>query len=191
MDGFESLDRARSEFDRRLRAVEPGEWSLKTPSEGWTVRDLVNHVVGGNRMAVSLLAGSSREEASAGRGVDHLGDDPIAAFVESADDLSASFRAPGALDRNCHHAVGDIPAEQLLGFRVADYTLHTWDLAHAIGADEQLDDDLVQELWQVMAPMAPVLGESGQFGTGPSTDLDPDTPLQTRLLDVSGRRAAR
>jgi uncharacterized protein (TIGR03086 family) len=87
--------------------------------------------------------------------------------------------------------VGDIPAAQLLGFRVADYTLHTWDLARAIGADEQLDDDLVQELWQVMAPMTPVLGESGQFGTGPSTDLDPDAPLQTRLLDLSGRRASR
>jgi uncharacterized protein (TIGR03083 family) len=65
MDGFESLDRARSEFDRRLRAVEPGEWSLETPCEGWTVRDLVNHVVGGNRMAVALLAGSSREDARA------------------------------------------------------------------------------------------------------------------------------
>jgi diacylglycerol O-acyltransferase / wax synthase len=60
MDGFESLDRTRSEFDRRLRAVEPGEWSLETPCAGWTVRDLVNHVVGGNRMAGSLLALGTR-----------------------------------------------------------------------------------------------------------------------------------
>jgi hypothetical protein len=87
--------------------------------------------------------------------------------------------------------VGDRPAAQLLGFRVADYTFHAWDLAHAIGADEQLHDGLVRELWQVMAPMAPVLGESGQFGTGPSADLDPKAPLQTRLLDLSGRRRGR
>jgi uncharacterized protein (TIGR03086 family) len=190
MDGLDSLDRARSEFERRLRAVEVEQWSLDTPCAGWTVRDVVNHVVGGNRMAVALLAGASRDEARAARGVDALGDDPIAAFEPSADELAASFAAPGARDRICHHGVGDIPGEQLLGFRTADYALHAWDLARAIGGDEQLDDALVEELWQVMSPMAPMIGGSGQFGTGPSGDLDADAPLQARLLDLSGRRPA-
>ena len=85
MDGLDSLDRARSEFERRLRAVETEQWSFDTPRAGWTVRDVVNHVLGGNHMAVALLAGASRDEARAVRGVDALGDDPIAAFVPSAD----------------------------------------------------------------------------------------------------------
>jgi hypothetical protein len=105
-------------------------------------------------------------------------------------ELAASFAAPGARDRICHHGVGDIPGEQLLGFRTADYALHAWDLARAIGGDEQLDDALVEELWLVMSPMAPMIGGSGQFGTGPSGDLDADAPLQARLLDLSGRRPA-
>jgi uncharacterized protein (TIGR03086 family) len=188
MDRLDTLDQARSEFERQLRAVEPEQWSLETPCAGWTVRDVVNHVVGGNRMAVALLAGASRDEAGAFRGVDALGDDPMAAFVRSADDLAASFAAPGARDRICHHGVGDIPGEQLLGFRTADYALHAWDLARAIGADEQLNEGVVEELWQVMSPMAPMIGGSGQFGTGPSGDLDADAPLQARLLDLSGRR---
>jgi len=190
MDGLDSLDRARSEFERRLRAVETEQWSFDTPCAGWTVRDVVNHVVGGNHMAVALLAGASRDEARAVRGVDGLGDDPIAAFVPSADELAASFAAPGARDRICHHGVGDIPGEQLLGFRTADYALHGWDVARAIGGDEQLDDAVVEELWLVMSPMAPMIGGSGQFGTGPSGDLDADAPLQARLLDLSGRRPA-
>ena len=190
MDRLDALDQARSEFDRRLRAVEAEQWSFETPCAGWTVRDVVNHVVGGNRMAVALLAGASRDEARAARDLDALGDDPVAAFVPSADELAASFAAPGARDRICHHGVGDIPGEQLLGFRTADYALHAWDLAPAIGADEQLDDALVEGLWQAMSPMAPMIGGSGQFGTGPSGDLGADAPLQARLLDLSGRRPA-
>jgi len=190
MDGLEALDRSRSEFDRRLRAVEADQWSTATPCAGWTVRDVVTHVVGGNRMAASLVAGASRDEARAARGQDPLGDDPLAAFEQSADELSASFRAPGARARVCHSAMGDIPGEQLLGFRVADYALHAWDLARATGTDEQLDDALVQALWQIMSPMAPTIGHSGQFGTGPSADLDADAPLQTQLLDLSGRRSS-
>jgi uncharacterized protein (TIGR03083 family) len=64
MDGLDSLDRARSEFERRLRAVETEQWSFDTPCAGWTVRDVVNHVVGGNHMAVALLAGASRAAAA-------------------------------------------------------------------------------------------------------------------------------
>jgi uncharacterized protein (TIGR03086 family) len=188
MDGLDALDRARFEFDRRLRTVDAEQWSFDTPCAGWTVRDVVHHVVGGNRMAVSLLAGASRDEARAARGLDPLGDDPIAAFVQSADELSVSFGAPCARNRICHSGVGDIPGEQLLGFRTADYALHAWDLAHATGTDEQLDDALVEELWEIMSPIAPMIGESGQFGSGPSGDLDADVPLQARLLDLSGRR---
>lgn len=191
MDGLDALDRGRSEFDRRLRAIRPGQWNVDTSCEGWTVQDLVTHVVGGNRMAVALLAGASVDDAKTMGGRDQLGDDPVAEFVESADDLAASFRAPGALERIVHHRVGDIPATQLLGFRATDYTLHAWDLAHAIGVDEDLDDDLVDELWQTMAPLAPVIGQSGQFGSGPSGEVSADAPLQTRLLDLSGRRPSR
>jgi uncharacterized protein (TIGR03086 family) len=191
MDGLDALDYGRAEFEPRLRAVRPGQWSADTPCDDWTVRDLVNHVVGGNRMAVSLLAGASADDARAIPGHDYLGDDPVASFMDSADDLAASFRAPGALDRICHHRVGDIPATQLLGFRATDYTLHAWDLAHTIGVDEHLDDELVEQLWQLMAPMAEFAAQSGQFGQGPSGELGDDAPLQDRLLDLSGRRPPR
>lgn len=191
MDGLDALDRGRSEFDRRLRAVRPGQWSVDTSCDGWTVQALVTHVVGGNRMAVALLAGASADAAGAVPGRDQLGDDPVAEFGQSADDLAASFRAPGALDGIVHHRVGDIPATQLLNFRATDYTLHAWDLAHAIGVDEDLDHDLVHELWETMAPLAPVIAQSGQFGSGPSGDVSADAPLQTRLLDLSGRRPSR
>lgn len=152
------------------------------------MRDLVNHVVGGNQMAIVLLGGSGRDEALAAVRRDHLGDDPLGAFTRGADDLAAAFRQPGALERTCHHMAGDVPGSQLLGFRIGDLTIHGWDLARGLGADEALDADLVQMLWQTMAPMAGGIGESGYFGSGPSGQVAEDAPLQTRLLDLTGRR---
>lgn len=189
MDAFESLNRARGEFDRRLRAVADEHWGLPTPCEGWTVRDLVHHVVGSNRMAVLLLAGKPMEEAvMAMVGDEVLGDDPVAAFVESADEQEAAFRQPGAFESTCHHAIGDITGEMLFGFRVTDMTLHAWDLARAIGADEALDSELARLLWERMQPLTPFIAETGRFGAGPSGEVGEDAPLQTRLLDLSGRR---
>ncbi|HEX2039412.1 MAG TPA: TIGR03086 family metal-binding protein [Acidimicrobiales bacterium] len=188
MDAFEALDRARGEFDKRLRAVRNDQWDDPTPCEGWTVRDLAQHVVGANRMAVKLLAGEPVERALPELVGDVLGDDPVAAFVQSAEAQEAAFRAPGALAATCHHPVGDIPGEMLLGFRLTDLTLHAWDLARAVGADETLDPELVQLLWERLEPMGPVLGTMGMFGSGPSGELPEDAPVQHKLLDVSGRR---
>ena len=36
--------------------------------------------------------------------------------------------------------------------------------------------------------MAPIIGDIGVFGTGPSGTVADDAPLQQRLLDLSGRR---
>ncbi|MDQ3756954.1 MAG: TIGR03086 family metal-binding protein, partial [Actinomycetota bacterium] len=112
MDQFEALDRARGEFDKRLRAVRDDQWDDPTPCEGWTVRDLVQHVVGANRFSVRLLDGEPADQAvQAMVGDDVLGDDPVAAFVASSDEQEAAFRRPGAMEAVCHHFVGDVPGE--------------------------------------------------------------------------------
>lgn len=153
------------------------------------MRTLAQHVVGANRMTVKLLAGAPADEAvMAMVGDAVLGDDPVAAFVESADAQEAAFRQPGAFEATCHHAIGDIPGEMLFGFRVTDFTLHAWDLARAIGADEEIDSELVALLWERMEPMGPALGTTGLFGAGPSGAAGEDAALQHRLLDLSGRR---
>ncbi|MEZ5142306.1 MAG: TIGR03086 family metal-binding protein [Acidimicrobiales bacterium] len=188
MEHFDALTVAAAEFERRLRAVRDDQWDVPTPCEDWTVRELVRHVVGGNRMSVALLDGASRDEAlGLLAGVD-LGDDPVATFVAAAQAQLEAFRADGALERTCHHPAGDMPAAQIIGFRIGDLTLHAWDLARAIGADESLDADLVQEVWDGLQPLAPIIGQIGMFGDGPSGDVPEDAPLQVRMLDLVGRR---
>jgi uncharacterized protein (TIGR03086 family) len=189
MQPLDTLALARSEFARRLRAVTTDDWQRPTPCDGWTVRDLVLHVVSGDHMSAALLHGATREEATAIRRTVDLGDDAVAVFDTNADEIAAAFAEPGALQRSCAHPSGmTIPGAQLLGFRIGDYALHGWDLARAIGADETLDLNVVQAIWTALQPMAPVMGNSGVFGTGPSGQIADDAPLQLRLLDLTGRR---
>lgn len=188
MDSLSELDRARAEFERRLLLVTDGQWDSATPCGDWTARDVVNHIVAGNRMAARLLHGASAHDSLDGLLQDVLGDDPVAAFRSSAAEQAAAFAEPDALARTVHHAAGDMSARTLLFFRTADYTVHAWDLARGLGADETLDAGLAEALWREMEPLAPVLAASGFFGTGPSGDLPADASIQTRLLDASGRR---
>lgn len=188
MEDLAALERATEEFDRRLRAVPADAWGASTPCRGWTVRDLVNHVVGGNRMAVRLLDGVPREESLDPLGHDQLGDEPVLAWAQSAQAQQAAFAAPGAMGRVCHHAAGDVSGAQLLGFRVSDLVLHGWDLAWGVGGDERLDAELVQFVWAQLARRAAAMAATGLFGEGPSGAVGEDAPLHLRLLDLSGRR---
>src|SRR3954470_2038662 len=188
MDQLSALDGARHEFARRLREIAPGDWDRPTPCEGWTVRDLVVHVAVGQRMAALLVRGGSREEAEALFDGATLPDDVLGEFDAGADEQAAAFAEPGAMERTTAHPAGDFPAAVLLGLRITDETMHTWDLARAIGADETLSQDLVAHVWASVEPIAPVLAASGRFGEGASGGVGEQAPLQTRLLDATGRR---
>lgn len=137
---------------------------------------------------VRLLAGATRDDVVALIGTDHLGSDAMASCAAAAAEQIEAFRAPGALERIVPHPAFDMPGRQLLDFRIGDTLLHTWDLARAIGADDRLDAELVDFVWQSLEPLAELLPASGAFGSGRSETLPADVPLQDRLLDLSGRR---
>jgi len=188
MQPLEALDCAAAESGRRIRAIGTDDWDRPTPCAGWTVRELATHLVGGNRMAVDLLAGATSADALARLGGDLLGGDAADAFERSAAEARGAFTAPGALERTVHHPAGDVSGAALLGFRIGDLTLHAWDLARALGTDESLDPDLARYVLDAMLPIAGALGASGRFGDGPSGTVPDDAPVQLRLLDLSGRR---
>ena len=190
MDALEALSRASEEFERRLSQVNDDQWDLSTPCSEWTVRDLTNHVLLGTRMSVQLLAGGSQQEVIAGLGDDLMAgnQDPIADFVALAAQMQEGFAAPNGLEGTVDHPMGEIPRTMFVGFRIMDNATHAWDLARAIGADDTLDSDLVQRMWDDIQPMAGGLGELGIFGESSSGDVADDAPLQTRFLDLVGRR---
>ena len=187
MDDIALLRHASAQFERRLAAITSDQLLQPTPCEEWTVRDLVCHVVGESIMSVRLLHGADAESAMVGLDGDILGDDASAAFTAAASAELVAFEVSDSTERIVHHPAMDMPGAQLLGFRIGGLTLHAWDLARA-SADENLDSELVEAVWAQLSPMAPFIVETGVFGVGPSGEVGEGSPLQVRLLDLSGRR---
>lgn len=187
MDQFEALSRSADLFESRLVTVPPSAMHDPTPCAEWDVAELIRHSIAGAEMSAALVRGASRDEAIELLTGFTLDQDHVGQFRRCADDLAAAFAGTGALERIVAHPAMDMPAAQLLGFRIGDNLVHTWDLARATGGDETLDDELVELVWESVQPMRPFIGQVGQFGEGPSAD-DLDAPLVIRLLDFMGRR---
>lgn len=188
MDSLTALPLAAAGFDRTLVAAGDLDLEAVTPCDGWTVRDLLVHVIAGSRMSAAILGGASRDEALAILGGTTLDYDVLSQFRAAVAEQAAAFAEPGSLERTVAHPAMDMPATQLAGFRVGDLLVHGWDLARATGGDETLDPAVVEVVWKNIEPMIPVIGSVGVFGAGPSGNVPEDSPLQERLLDAMGRR---
>ena len=127
-DAADRIARAVDATGQLVAAVRDDEWAIPTGCTGWTVRDLVGHLVGGNRAFAAMAAG---EEPPGGD--DLLGDDPLAAYRESGEALRAAFTRPGVLDEVFRVPAGTLPGAVVLHLRLTELLVHGWDLARATG----------------------------------------------------------
>ena len=187
MDRIEILRLATDEFARRLAVVPADAMSGASTCEEWDVGGLVAHVIGGNRMAVSLIGGATAAEALESLLAAGDDEDVLDAFTGAgAEQIDAFSNAD--MSAIVHHPAMDMPVTQLLGFRISDLVVHGWDLARSTGGDEVIDPRLVEAVWSAIEPMVPMMGSVGVFGAGLSGALDDAASLQLRVLDACGRR---
>ena len=175
-------------FGQRLGAVGATEWSAATPCDDWDVRTLVNHVVGELLWMPPLLEGKTIAEVGDRFDGDVLGSDPLATCKSAATAAHAAAFEPGAQERTVHLSFGDFPGSDYVGQVVSDVIIHSWDLARAIGADDQLDPVLVAFVVEFLTPQIEAWRGAGAFG--PAVEVGPDASAQDRLLAQTGRSAA-
>jgi uncharacterized protein (TIGR03086 family) len=182
----ELIDAASAEFERVVRQLPADSWERPTPSD-ISVRELVEHVVFGNRFTALLLAGVARHEARTMLTGDQLGDDPVTAVVESARAQARAFEGtpPG---RPVPGPNGNSSAAAYLRFRLVDLVVHAWDLLRAAGLDETVDPRIVVDVRDMVAPHLDEMLASGAYGAGRSGTLPADVSPQSQLLDWFGRR---
>lgn len=185
-DDIAALHRAALDGTRDyVAAIRDDQWSLPTPCEGWSVRELVNHIVSGNLWAAELGRGRTIADVGSALDGDLLGTDPLAAYDRSAAAAAAVFEAPGALDSPCAVSYGPVPGSVYAGHRFIEIFIHGWDLASATGQPTALDPRLVDACWEVIRPQLSLLQASGMFGTGNADDASSDP--QESLLAALGR----
>jgi uncharacterized protein (TIGR03086 family) len=186
VEPLEALTRATAGYEQRLAAVGADQWDLPSVCTGWTVKDVADHVLGGNCFAAALAGGASSDDALTHAMTANFDGEPVVAFLESAAAQLDAFARPGALDAPVQHPQGEITGRTFLYYRVGDLLLHGWDIARSTGGDDELDDDLVPDVWREYEPL--VATATGVFGAGPTGDVPDDAPLALRLLDATGRR---
>jgi uncharacterized protein (TIGR03086 family) len=170
---------------RIVDAVPADRWHAAAPCGGWDARELVNHVVAGNWWAAELAAGRTIDEVGSRLDGDLLGDDPAAAYADSAAAAAAVFRRPGALDAPCAVSYGPVPGSVYAGHRFFDVLIHGWDLATATGQDYQLDPDLMQACRQIIEPQLEAFRGAGALG--PALAVPASASAQTRFLALLSR----
>jgi uncharacterized protein (TIGR03086 family) len=142
-----SLPSPVDDLRRVLDAVQPlvdgvreEQWIAPTPCVEWNVRTLLNHVVTGNQIFEATVRGTPPPD----RTVDHLGDDPSAAFRDSGDALIDAFTQPGVLEGTYPSPLGDQPGSFLVHMRITETLVHGWDLARATAQPAALPEDLAR-----------------------------------------------
>ena len=170
---------------RIVRGVAADRWHAATPCAGWDARALVSHLVAGNLWAAELAAGGTIGGVGSRLDGDLLGDDPAAAYGESAAAAAAVFRRPGALDAPCAVSYGPVPGSVYAGHRFLDVLVHGWDLAVATGQDYALDPHLMDACGQIIEPQLEAFRSAGALG--PEVAVPADASAQTRFLALLGR----
>jgi uncharacterized protein (TIGR03086 family) len=185
-------------FERRLRAVRSEQWAWPTPCTDWNVRQLVNHMARGNLNYAGLLRGGTSAEFLRLRDADALGTDPVGAYARSVRECAEAFARPDALQRILDYPLGQVTGRQALAVRTTDATIHTWDLARAIGVDDDLDvglvawiDDHLEDIYAGLPETPVAVDTTHRFFAAPEGVLADDASRQDRLLRRMGRTPER
>ncbi len=186
MDVLAAHRSALRQFDKRVHEIRESQWHHPTPDAEWDVTALVKHLVYEQLWAPPLLAAKSIAEVGNAFEGDILAGDPVAAWVTAADAARAAFDEPGALDREVQLSFGNSPASEYLYQMIVDLVVHSWDLARAIKAEEEMPNDLVSVALEHARPLAADWQGSELFA--PPIAVPGCTDDLTELLALLGRQ---
>lgn len=152
-----------------------------TPCTEWDVRALIDHVVDGNLRFAAMVAGEPGPDG----GEDVLAGDPLASFQSSFSRLCEAFDHPGFLGQAFPTPLGEGSGALLVEMRVVELTIHTWDIAAAIGRPRDLDPELVDFAGSVLRSRPIPRGVGGPFA--PERPCPPGAADADRLAAFAGR----
>ncbi len=189
MDAATLHHRTVESWQARVERIDASQWDSETPCPGWSVRDLVNHVVAEELWTVPLLEGATVDEVGSRFDGDVLGHDPMTTSRTAAAAARQVVDALAPRAGTVHLSYGEESAEEYVRQLCADHLVHGWDLAAATDGDLRLDPELVAEVADWFAGREELYRSVGAIGPRVvATDEVDDA--QVRLLVAFGRSPA-
>jgi uncharacterized protein (TIGR03086 family) len=178
----ERLGRAFDAVGGLISNIRADQWSAPTPCTDWTVRQVVTHLIGMNRVFAALLADQPPPPRPS---ADHVEEDPVSAYRDSAAALQAAFGRPGVLERAYPGPLGTATGAERLKIRLYDLLAHGWDLAQATEQPADLPDDLAAQSLAFARTQLTEQARPGRFG--PAQTVAEQAPAIERLVAFLGR----
>lgn len=153
-------------------------WDTGSPCEGWTARQVLEHVVEGEH---GFLA---RFDLAP----ELTGDDPAQHWPSVRDAVQAALDDPATAATEYDGFFGRTTLQETVDdFLSADLVVHSWDIARATGLQqhEELPADEVQRVGERLRRLGDAIRGPGVFG--PEVEVPADASEQDRFLGFIGR----
>jgi uncharacterized protein (TIGR03086 family) len=178
MDVTAALEQTFTHTSGVVAGVRAEQLDEPTPCDEWTVRQLLEHMIGVVAGLGAAAGGNPPQEFV-------LGADPAAQFDEAAAAALAAWQVPGVLDRILEIPAGAMPGHVVAGINLLDTATHTWDLAIATGQPADLPEPVATAALEASEQIIRPDVRPGRFG--PEQSLPSGTSTTARLVAFLGR----
>jgi len=173
-----------------LAAVTPDRLAAPTPCRDYDVRALVDHLawaaVLSQRAAVRLPLEHDGSSLTPAPFLDGLPVEQWAHRLPAELDTAADAWAdPAAWEGETLMGAVPMPAAVVGPLMLAEFVLHGWDLARAVGAPYDVPAGLGEATLAAVEPLAQLGRDGGWFG--PAVPVADDAPAVDRALGLTGR----
>lgn len=166
------LNRALDQMGDMIAAVHEDQLGRPTPCSDWTVGKLLAHVLADPERLLDMAEGGEPDFSTTPAPPDQGWAET---FRESADDLIHYW-----------HQQGDDAQPATVDWQTAEFALHTWDLARALGRrTDKLDPEVAERGYAFMSQALTPENRGGAFGQ--EQDAPEDAGPYERLAAFSGR----
>lgn len=188
MNQVATVERVLNDAYAMIESASDADLTKQTPCDQWDVRALAEHMTGVvNNFGTAFGGGQLTPPSAPGTGT-ATGAELSAAYRQAVDALLATVRAPGALDKTIKLPFGEMPGGQALGIVIGDQSIHTWDMAKALGRPYTMDEGVASSVLEMMHRLIGANPQARGGGFAAEVPCAETAPVQERLLAFSGRQ---
>ncbi|MGD9797478.1 MAG: TIGR03086 family metal-binding protein [Acidimicrobiia bacterium] len=177
MEPLAQLDQLMPALGGLVTTITPDELDERTPCTEFTVRGVLEHMVGGAAQFAAAYRGDEPHEFDTA--------DILPEWERAMTELAAAIRAPGALEKEVAAPFGVVSGETFARFVAFDGLVHGWDIARATGRAYDPPDELVAAVDEFAHGAVDPLRDGRTFAAATVAPAGAD-PL-TRLAAYTGR----
>lgn len=187
MDLIEILRGVHERNAERVANIKDDQLTDPSDCTDWSVRDLLNHVIGENFMFGKVAGGEELDRSQPPPDFVAMGD-LAGTFRASVDAAMAGWTSEGAMEREMSFAFGTMPGKHALRAALLEAVVHGFDIAKSTGQDTSIPDELAGPILSGAKMTIPPGVRPPGLPFGPEITPPEDASLGDQLVAYLGRQ---